>query len=339
MKKLVFISFLVLTAQFALYAQKGLSDEGYKHWVKAVALMENVKVESDYFLVLEEFRKVTETDSMYADTYYNMGILWTKMGELGGGVPCFDAAKRWYEKYLTLRPAEKKAFTEELTKLEVKREIFMQGILDNMSLINAGTPREIKIKFGTPMCKNGVYVDAFYIKQNLFTVADYKRLITPMAIALTSSLKRKTFNLPYQQNSTGNDNVPYILSAITAEQIIEILNCITSKNFFILTWDHYQMMAYSKISPYLGNNRKGELTLKGKDWFKCTQTKTLYSDGSAVKGVFDIPKIAEWIFFADKHEYNVANGGYYTISIPKNYEMSNGYSDFGFRLALPASEK
>ena len=132
MKKLVFISFLVLTAQFAVYAQKqqpkGLSDEGYKHWVKAIARMEDIKQESDYFLILDDFCKVAETDSMYADVYYNLGIIYTKIGEFSKKIIYFENAKRCYERFLALVPSEKSTVLKELARVEIKMEELQKEI-------------------------------------------------------------------------------------------------------------------------------------------------------------------------------------------------------------------
>jgi tetratricopeptide (TPR) repeat protein len=313
--------------QSALYAQKGLSEEGYKHWIKAVALMENMKEASDYFLVIDEFGKVLETDPTYADAYYNKGVLYTKMGELGGGIPMFDSAKTYYDKYLVLRPLEKNAMLKELVSLETKRESFMRNILDNMSLIEGSAPRKIS---GVNLFKNCVYVDSFYIKRNLFSVADYKNLITPMAIAVASLIKGKTFDIPYQQSYTGNDNTLYILSAITAEQIIEVLNCVSCKNFFILTGNHYEMMTYSKYVPYLKNDGKGKLTLS--DNYMARKDKTLYSDSEDSKAVE--------LFFTDKNKYKVGSGGNILWTLKTHAALEFGVlKNVGFRLAFPASEK
>ena len=123
MKKLFFTLFLIVTAQFTVNAQsKGLSEEGYKHWVKAIARIENIKQQSDYFLVVEEFLKVLETDSLYADTYYNLGKIYTKIGEFSREISDFNKAKEYYEKYLVLNPSEKATIIKELVLLELKAE-------------------------------------------------------------------------------------------------------------------------------------------------------------------------------------------------------------------------
>ena len=128
MKRLFFISFLLVTIPVTLCAQEqDLSDEGYKHWCKAIALMEDIKEDGDYFLIINELLKVTETDSMYADVYFSMGIIYTKTGELGGGIPHFNQAQKCYEKYITLMPSEKRAAIKELARLEVKMERFIMA--------------------------------------------------------------------------------------------------------------------------------------------------------------------------------------------------------------------
>ena len=345
MKKLAFI--LLVTAQFAVYAQKGLSEEGYKHWIKAVALMEKIKEESDYFLVVDEFGKVAETDPTYADIYYNKGVLYTKMGELGGGLPMFDSAKTYYDKYIALQPADK--LLKELALLEQGKESFMKNILESISLIEAGIPSKIPCKGCiTKWWKNGVYVDSFYIKQNCFSIADYKKVITPMAIAIASKLKGKIFNIPYQQSRTGDDNSPYPLSPNTAEQIIEILNCITDKHFFILTWNHYQMMIYSKSILYLKNNGKEELNLYNTDAYLFRIDNTLYSQVPYIlleqpRSIWEGFKCLFVELVLDKNnEYTVLDGSNtglrgYNIKKHKISEYDN-YEYYTFRLAFSASE-
>ena len=366
MKKLFFTFYLFATVSFALFAQsEKLSEEGSQHWYKAKAFMDNIKQESDYFLILDEFRKVTVTDPAYAATYSNMGILWTSMGDLGGGIPCYDSAKVCYDKYLALRPDEKNTVLKSTLTLEAKREIFMKNIgLDNMIFIESGTPRKISVGDGSiTICKNAAYVDAFYIKRDLFSIADYKNLITPMAIAVASSLKGKTFNIPYQQSAAGNDNAPYILHSNTAEQIIELLNCITGKNFFILTRNHYKMMLFANYAPFLnsGNkeienkeienfliennfpkaqkdmafaliaNGKKKLHLKEKDYknnenaLYTRWSRYMDNDGRLVG-------TAELIFFTEKNKYisRVGADSYYQTE----YAVYQA-----FRLALPATEK
>jgi tetratricopeptide (TPR) repeat protein len=123
MKKLFFILFLFATTQFALYAQtQDLSDEGYRYWCRAMALMEDIKEDSDYSLILNEFLKVIETDSTDADVYYNMGIIYVKIGELNKDISCFNNAKTCYEKSFVLDPSDKRKIIKELARLEIKME-------------------------------------------------------------------------------------------------------------------------------------------------------------------------------------------------------------------------
>ena len=305
MKKVIFIAFLFVTLQSALYAQKGLSEEGYKHWQKAIALMGEIKQESDYFLVCDEFGKVIETDATYADTYYNLAVLHTKMGDLGGGIPMFVAAKIYYDKYLALQPSEKNAILTELAQLEVKRESFIRNLKLDMVLIEGG---EFKEK------KNTVIIEQFYAQKNRFTIADYKRIITPMAIATVYSLRGKIFNIPFQQSSTGDDNIPYVLSYNTAKQIIEILNCITGKNYFLSTHNHLDLMEKDKRinfnRAYIDNGSYLNNSPYVIEWTNDCKKKDCYADG-----IWSI-------------------GGY------KNLDFSrNSIAVASFRLVLPASEK
>jgi tetratricopeptide (TPR) repeat protein len=234
MKKLVFISFLFVVLHSALYAQKGLSEEGYKHWIKAVALMENMKDATDYFLVLDEFSKVAVTDPTYADVYYNKGVLYAKMGELGGGIPMFDSAKTYYDKYLALRPSEKNTMLKELTQLEVKRENFIKSIGLNMVLIEG---KDVK------QGKNIINIKPFYIQLKVFTVADHKRLIMPMAVTVYNHLNKSNYNWFDFSNETNNLTADFVY----LEQLIKILNYVTDRNYFVLTRNHLDLIKKNKI--------------------------------------------------------------------------------------------
>jgi len=236
MKKLFLISLLFVAMHSALCAQApGLSEEGYKHWQKAMALMDNIKKESDYFLVTGEFNEVLKTDSTYADAYYNLAVLNTKVGDLGGGISFYDAAKKYYDKYLTLQPSEKTAIIKELAQLEVKKESFIRNLgLDDMVLIQGG---EVKEK------KNIIKIEPFYVQDNMFTIADFKSLITPMAIAVAQIRNPKIkFKIPTRQSPTGSDDFPYTSSFNTAEQIVKVLSCITGKNYFIPKLNHITLI-------------------------------------------------------------------------------------------------
>ena len=246
MKKLILISLLTVTMQNALQAQQGLSEEGYKHWVKAITLMENIQSESDYLVVREEFIKVTETDPNYADTYYNLGSLCAKMGELGGGIPMFDAAKTYYDKYLELRPSERAEIIKEQVKLEVKRESFINNIGLKMVLIKGG---EVKEK------KNIIKIEPFYAQIDRFTIADLNRLITPMALAVATYHTKTTFNIPMQQSPTGDDNYSYFVSISTAEQIVKVLNFVTGRDYFIPAKHQFKLMKKNPSIPFRNSYR------------------------------------------------------------------------------------
>ena len=273
MKKLIFISFLFVTIQTTLYAQsKGLSEEGYKHWVRAVSMMKDAQKDIDYLKTAFEFINVLKYDSTYADVYYNLGILYTKLGDFGGGVRPYDIAKRYYNKYLELRPSEKNALAKELIQLDLKKEKFLENIGLNMIPIEKG----IYLEKGKP-----IEVDAFYIQNHVFTVADFKRLITPIAVSMASVRTGKNFSIPIQESPTGNDNVPYISSYITAEQIVEVLNYVTGKHFFIPKQAHWERIAF-----ILSNGK-----------YKPSE-KQLNSLGIYVGGVYPTanrPSIYEWV--------------------------------------------
>jgi len=135
MKKLFFIFILFLTVQTVVNAQsKGLSEEGYKHWIKAITRMEDIQKESDYELIIKEFKEVVKTDPDFPDVYFNMGVIYAKMGELGGGMPFFENAKASFEKYKELKPSEKAEVLKELARLEVKMEDYNINQANNLEL-------------------------------------------------------------------------------------------------------------------------------------------------------------------------------------------------------------
>ena len=305
MKKLILISLLTVTMQNALQAQQGLSEEGYKHWVKAITLMENIQSEKNYLLVRDEFIKVTETDPNYAETYYNLGSLCTKMGELGGGIPMFDAAKTHYDKYLELRPSERAEIIKEQAKLEVKRESFIENIGLNMVLIEGG---EFKKK------KSIITIEPFYAQTYMFTVADYKRLITPMAILVAEELSgEKTVHLSEQQSPTGNDNVPYILNFYTAVEIVEVLKIVTGRNYFIPAMNQNKLMEKNKNLRFGGkyineNGKKRDIV----EW-----------KGDSIEATLElVKKYSRMLRFNEKHFQRKEYVGYI----------------YCFRLALPVSD-
>ena len=131
MKKLIFIllAFVTLQSLYAQEAAKGLSEEGYKHWTKAIVRMEKIKQDNDYLLVIEEFSKVMETDPNYPDLYFNMGKIYTKIGEIKNELSYFEKAKECYDKYLALNPSEKMLIIKELARIEVEIDDLMKPIL------------------------------------------------------------------------------------------------------------------------------------------------------------------------------------------------------------------
>ena len=326
MKKLFFISLLFATAQFPLYSQsKGLSEEGYKHWYKATALMADIKQESDYFLILDEFSKVVKTDSTYADAYSNMGILWVKIGDLGGGIPCYDSAKICYDKYFSLQPSEKSTILKELAYLEVKKEKFIGNIgLDNMVLINNGR------------------IEPFYIQNNMFTLAEYKRLITPIAILVTARLHGTTLKPLMQQSPTGNNNTPIITNFYNAEEIVKVINCVTGRNYFIITDIHLKSMKKNKTlrfgGEYLAANASSYRVFEWVDYSDKTKyhKKHRLCRGYAKSGV---PKPGLVVLFAFSEGPLLF---FIPLVVPKKSKpemATKGNKVFAFRLVLPASEK
>ena len=332
MKKLFFITLLFTTARIAVCAQsKGLSEEGYIHWYKAKALMDNIKQESDYFLIIDEFRKVLETDPTYADAYSNMGILWTSMGDFGGGIPCFDSAKVCYDKYLVLRPAERSTTIKILAQLEVKKENFIRNIGFNMILIEGGMVKKDK---------NIVNIDAFYTQGYLFTLADFKRLITPMAIAVATSLNHDVFFLHSNQKSfTEDNNIPYLSNFYTSEKIVKILSCITGKNYFIPTKSHLDLMVKSKKLGWGGIYFfTSSANAPIREWIndlKITSKKTFcYTHGLKKSGYVLAASDAAIIFDVLQSNPNLTPDmmGYFLATSRVSCPIS-------FRVALPASEK
>ncbi|MCL2289319.1 MAG: tetratricopeptide repeat protein [Bacteroidetes bacterium] len=121
MKKVIFISLFFVVLQPALFAQQTkLSEEGYKNWIKAGERMKNIKQESDYYLVLNDLLKVLETDSQYADAFFNMGIVYSKIGEFTNDISYFMKAKECYEKHLVLDPSKKSTTIKALAQVEIK---------------------------------------------------------------------------------------------------------------------------------------------------------------------------------------------------------------------------
>ena len=301
MKKLILISFLTVTMQCALQAQQGLSDEGYKHWIKAITLMENIQEEVDYLDVVVEFGNVLKTDSTYAEVYYNLGALYTKIGELGGGIPMFDAAKGCYDKYLELRPSDRAEIIKEQAKLEVKREIFIKKVRIDMVLIEGG-----EIKDG----KNIIKVEPFYVQRYMFSFADWKRLITPMANIISKELCESYITRTDWTSPTENDDRPvWGLSFNTVVAIVKIINCITGRNYFIPTKNHFELM-----------KKNTNLRFGGR-----------YLDENA-----QYSYVREWVDFRYSKSYHLTYRNNYLPLEPNKFYRKDEL--LSFRLALPVSD-
>lgn len=121
--KLIYLLLTFILPYSTLFAQEHpeLSESGQRHWKAATVLLEIASTPDELSNVIAEFELVTMSDSTYADTYYNLGKLYTKLGKEWGD-ECFDSAKKCFNKYLSLRPDEAKLIEDEIYIVETIRK-------------------------------------------------------------------------------------------------------------------------------------------------------------------------------------------------------------------------
>lgn len=126
-KKAVVI-LLCMLFSLALHAQNSitLSNEGRKNWKAANALLEVASSTDELIYVIQQFEMVTKSDPDYADTYYNLGKLYAKVGN-EKGESYFDKAQSYYEKYKSLHPEDSELINDEIYVLNVLKEKYING--------------------------------------------------------------------------------------------------------------------------------------------------------------------------------------------------------------------
>lgn len=122
MKRLLVVFFL-LAFGLLLCAQEqtALSDAGARSWKAAMTLLDMAKTADDLEGPIREFEKVTKSDPNYADTYFNLGKLYTKVGKEEGD-EAFNKALENFKRYLSLRPHERQQIEDELYVVESIRK-------------------------------------------------------------------------------------------------------------------------------------------------------------------------------------------------------------------------
>jgi formylglycine-generating enzyme required for sulfatase activity len=323
MKKLFIISFLFVTTQFTLYAQiQDLSEEGYKHWIKAIVLLEEFRQESDYALIINEYLKVIETDPTYADVYYSMGKTYTKMGEIGGGLLCFNKAQKYYEKYLVLMPFERNTILNELTQLEAEIKKNMEYVKD-MVFVKSGTFTMGCTNEQDKDCDNDekpahkVTISDFYIGKYPVTQAQWEAVMG-------------SYSYPKGSWNTGCDDCPADnVNWNDIQEFIRKLNAQTGQNYRLPTEAEWEYAArggdQSKSYKYSGSNNIDEVA-----WYSTNYKNSQHGERGTTHpvgtknpnelGIYDMSgNVSE--FCQDKYDKN-----YYSISPPTNPKGTNsGY--------------
>ncbi len=241
MKRIIAALALAAACLSQTYAQD-LSQAGYKNWVTAVALMEEAKTATDYFEIIDLFGSVTQSDPAFADAYYNLGILMTRLAGMGGGLPAFECAERYYNRYLSLRPADRVELTKAFVQIDIRRKSFLKDFGPKMKLIEKGTYND----------KAPVTVEGFWIQSTVFSLADYKETI-PVANEIHRRLAGSAFDIPAQESPDGKDNVPYIANYPTAENVVALMNYITGRHYFIPRFEQWHRVVYVAV----GNTAAG----------------------------------------------------------------------------------
>lgn len=110
--KTLFASLLLSICVLA-QESKLLSADGQKHYKAAMTLFDMASNIDDYKAVAKEFEQVLSCDPNYADTYFNLGKIYTKLGK-EYGEPYFQKAKDVFATYKKLRPEEASSIDDEL---------------------------------------------------------------------------------------------------------------------------------------------------------------------------------------------------------------------------------
>ena len=142
--KILLISCLLSLCAFA-QVNNELSDAGKRHYKAAMTLFDMASTIEDYKSVANEFELVAVSDPNYADTYFNLGKIYTKLGK-EYGAPYFQKARDAFNKYKELRPDEANTADDEIyaidlvektsvtSRAEKKKELFV-GRYKNTDMI------------------------------------------------------------------------------------------------------------------------------------------------------------------------------------------------------------
>ena len=101
--------------------QTRLSEAGARSWKAAMTLLDMAKTVDELEGTIREFEKVTKSDPNYADTYFNLGKLYTRYGK-EKGPQYFDMAHEYFSTYIRLRPDDKKAAEDEIYIMNAIKE-------------------------------------------------------------------------------------------------------------------------------------------------------------------------------------------------------------------------
>lgn len=126
MKKLLLILCVLLSINKVFSQDCNLSETAQKYWARANAAMESIKVDEDYQYVVDELEKALEYAPICADIYYNLGLAYSKLGEVKG-VSFLDKSVNYFQKYLQFSPSadDKKFVQDQIYGIEFKKEKYL----------------------------------------------------------------------------------------------------------------------------------------------------------------------------------------------------------------------
>ena len=124
MKHFVFLISCFFTC-ITISAQSGpaISNEGRRHFKAGEAFLSAAVNAEQYLLAAEEFEQVIKTDPSFADTYFNLGKIYTRIGK-EKGIDYFKKAEDCFKKCLTLNPSDSAIVEDELYVLNSFKKQF-----------------------------------------------------------------------------------------------------------------------------------------------------------------------------------------------------------------------
>jgi formylglycine-generating enzyme required for sulfatase activity len=247
-----------------------------------------------------------------------MGVIYFKIGALGGGIPYLDRAQKCYDKYLVLSSAKKNKILKELAQLEMEMEKNME-YTKGMVFVKGGTfTMGCTSEQGNDCNKDEkpaheVTVSDFYIGKYPITQAQWKAV-------MGSSYPRELWNSDCDDCPADN------VSWNDIQEFIKKLNAQTGQNYRLPTEAEWEYACRGGLQSahykYSGSNDIDEVAWYSKNYTNSKHGKrgTTHPVGTKKPnelGIYDMSgNISE--FCQDKYDKN-----YYSNSPSVNPKGTN----------------